>query len=260
MSAVYPAGVTRVQGETLSLSTSRASLGLFPSTHQLVLYNPSTDFRLHLNPHLLDAVFYDESADSGAEYLKTGTIDLPSAFRDRNATNGSGTLLDSSTTSDFLYLCFYDIIGGVHIVIGSANATSATVAATYRKNDDSWANLSPTDGTDSGGATLAQTGDITWTAPSDWKPASLGGPQGIFSATDAPATYGYWMRLAWGAGLDSDTEIDEVWSVNKDANRGYFRKGTEYSFSIDRRKVGAFEVILASGTDTLQVTHIRTSQ
>jgi len=34
----------------------------------------------------------------------------------------------------------------------------------------------------------------------------------------------------------------------------------EYALSLDRRKVGAFEAVLASGTDTLQVTLLRSAQ
>ena len=263
MSATYPVGTTRVQGEQLSLSTTLASLGMPPDFHQATLYN-SSDFRLHINPALRDVNFYDASASEGSRFVKGSLLQN---LTDRTSSTGTGTSLDSSTTSDFLYLMFSDVIGGIRVVVTSANGTSSTLAATYRKNDDTWANLSPTDGTASGGATLAQTGSVTWTAPSDWKSSSLSeiftNAGGAVSGSAPPGSdpssaRGFWMRLAWGTALDSDTEIQEIWALNKDANRAYFRGGTDYSFSFDRYRTGSIEVILGSSTSTLDISWVRT--
>ena len=259
MSATYPVGSTNFYGETLALSTTLASLGIPKGYQEAIIVAPSSDFRLAINPALIDAVFYDESASAGSEYKRTGSggVELVQDLTDRTHVGaaGTGTLLDSSTTSDFLYLCFAEPVGGIRVTIGAANGSTATVAATYRKNDDTWANLSPTDGTASGGATLAQTGSITWSAVTDWKAAQLVGPQGIVTTeSEHPTAKGFWMRLAWGGALDSDTEISDIWGLNDATTRGYFQSGTDYSLSFDRRVIGAIEVILASSTDTMQIT------
>ena len=270
MGSTYPAPITRIEGETLALTTSRASLSLPRSHHQLTIYAPAQDIRVHLNPALIDAVYYDASNSAGAQYEKASGagVSLHSDLTDRlELDKGTGTALDLAQTDDFLYLCFSDVIGGINVdMTSSVNAdTSSTLAATYRKNDDTWANLSPTDGTVTSGRTLAKDGEITWTAPSDWKAAQLIGndANAIVSntTTTEPSTaYGFWLRLAFGTALPADVEIDNIWALNKDTNRGYFQKETEYSFSIDRRSVGAIEVATTSSTDTLRLTYIRTIQ
>ena len=268
MSASYPAPITRIEGETLALSTTIASLGIPVNHHQMVVYNPTEDFRLHLNPALLDAVFFDNSNSSGSQYERaSGTgRSLKEDLTDRlELGNGTGTALDSALAADFLYLCFSDIIGGIYIdMSASVNGTDNTMAVTYRKNDDTWTDITPTDNTDTG-ASLAQDGTVTWTAPTDWKRAVLVGP-GSNAIVDNSATGevttadGFWLRLAWDNGLDADTEIDEIWSLNKDTNRGYFQAGTEYVFSVDRSVVGSFDAVTTANTDTLRITYFRTVQ
>lgn len=269
MAATYPAGLTRNEGETLSVSSTLASLGLFPQTHQLILYNPAVDFRLHFNPTIADIVFFDASASAGSRFKRDGSSGegkLTSDLTDRDTNTGSGTLLDSTTVAtDFLYIGLYRPVSGLRITVKSGNSASNSLKGEYRKNDNTWADLSVSDGTVSGGAALGTTGSVTWSAVTDWKSDGL---QSILqdltdpgATNDAPNRNLFWMRLSTTtAGLDADTEISEIWTLNQDTNRGYYRAGQEYIFSIDRRAVGAFEVALASGSDTMQVTHVRVVQ
>jgi hypothetical protein len=117
-----------------------------------------------------------------------------------------------------------------------------------------------TNGTSSSSKNFAVTGSITWSAVTNWKRGSLGGPNNPFdtSNADAPSTVGMWLRLSWNGAMDSDTEIDDLWALNNDTARGYFRAGQEYGVSFDRRVLGSIECILASGTDTLQINWVRT--
>lgn len=266
MSAVYPAGAIDVYGETLALTTAVASLGIPLGFQQAIVYAPGSDFRLSINPALIDAVFFDNSASTGSKYKFTGgdgthlLHDLTN--RTKIGAGGTGTLLDSSQADvDFLYLCFSEPIGGLYIDIQSANGTaSTTLKGEYRKNDNTWANLSVTDNTASGGVALAQDGTVTWTAVADWVSAQLIGPAGIVSndvTTEPSSQRGFWIRLSWDEALDSDTEIDEIWALNYGTTRGYFRAGVEYALSLDKRVVGSIEALLASGSDTLQVTWVK---
>ena len=258
--AVYPAGANRITGETLALSSTLASLGAPPHAYQVILYNPAVDFRLNLNPLVVAVVYYDASSAAGSRFeLASGSSSatngtLVDDLTDRDTATGTGTAMDAGTTSDFLYVCTKDIIGGLRAVIGAVNGNAATLTVKYRKSDDTWADISATDGTASGGATLAVTGSITWTVPTDWKRTTL---RAAVSEADSPAIEGYWLQLSWSAALDSDTEIDELWTLNKATDRGYFRAGQEYELSLDRRNVGAIEAVLAAGTDTLEITWIR---
>lgn len=356
--ATHPAGLSRIQGETLSLSSTRASLGLLRHQHQLMLHNPIEDWRLHFNPALLDVVFYDASASANSRFIKEGSTagaSLQHDLTDRDSGSGTGTVIDSMTTSDFLYLCFSDPIGGMRIVMKSVSSAGSnnTIAFSYFNGGadfdaGAWTGVTETDGTASGSKTLGQTGDLTFTAPTDWVPAVLAkilandntnpvsvatgvlvndgsfgsgdttlavdtvdattifkngdvfaldsellqitavvsstsltvvrGVQGTSAAShnndkelfrqraptssnDVPGRSGFWCRLAVEtASLDSDTEIEEIWAINKDTNRGFFQAGVEYHFSIDRTRVGSFEAVTTANTDTLEVTHVKVVQ
>ncbi len=249
---------TKVTGETLATSTTYATLGVVPTAEQFILYQPTEDFRLALVPALVDARFFNSAAAVGSQY-ESGLVNV---LTDRLTTTGTLTTLDSALADvDFLYLCFSDPVRGVQVTIGSANATaSTTLIAEYRKNDNTWAALSVTDGTDSGGVALAQTGPVTWTAVADWKRDMLIGPTAIIdnaTTTEKNTGKGFWLRLSWDEALDSDTEITQIWGINQTTDYGYFRSGVEYTFTSDRLQVGAIEVDLAANTDTMQVTWIR---
>ena len=253
--AVYPAGAAKTPGETLALSTTLASLGIPKYAYQALLYNPTADFRMLLNPVILGVQFYDASNAAGARFENDGSsTTLLEDLIDRDTATGTGTAMDAMATGDFLYIWTSDVVSGFRVVIGSANAELATVAFTYRKTDNTWAGLTETDGTASGGASLAQTGSITWTAPTDALKVSL---RSIVTDNDALAITGYIWRMAFDIALGADVEIDELWTLNKNTDRGYFRAGKEYEVSLDRRNVGAIEAVLASGTSTMELTWVQ---
>lgn len=260
MSATYPAGVVNIYGETLALSTTLASLGMVgQETKQAIIYNPNNDFRMHINPAMLAALFYDASATKGARYKNLSVV-----LQDRKAT-GSTTIMDSRAAGDRFYLCFSDIVGGVYVDIASVNGNASVLTVNYW-NGAAWTDITDTDNTASGGASFAQDGTITWTAPTDWVAASYGGRNnqaisrvlGTAYAEDEPVTHGFWLQFVWTLTFDSDTEVANIWALNKNTNRGYFRGGVEYAMSFDRRLTGAIEAVLASSTDTLEITWLRT--
>ncbi len=340
MSAIYPAGVTSIYGETLTLSATLASLGM-PGieTKQAIIYNPGSDFRLHVNPALMAAYVYDDSATGTSKWINKSVI-----LQDSESV-GTGTSLDSLPTKDRVFLCFSEVTGGIYAEVTSANAGGAqTITASYW-NGSAWSSLSATDGTYDSTQSLANSGSITWTAPTDAVFFTLGGPQNVYgrpyakidsgintnealdaidsnfiqeiaitmdadpstaivagdyiivesevmyvvsssatgnlvtvnrgalgstvvshtSGQDAyiyniggPSVSGFWVELKWSAAMDSDTEIGNIWALNKNTNRGYFHAGVEYPFSFDRRNVGSIEAILVSGNTVMEVNWIRT--
>jgi hypothetical protein len=264
MTATFPVPLIANDGETLATSSTIAIIGIPPSFQQVKLGLPTQDHRVHFNPALRDAVFYDDSAESGAKYKNTGKLSsLQVDLTDRSTNGASGTLLDAMTTSDILYLCFANVIGGFRVVMisGSVNTTNSVIDVEYYKNDDTWANLTETDGTISSSKTLAQTGNVTFTAPADWlaihlkdKLTTLVTPK---TEEDAPNTYGFWIRIKVGTALSANVEIDEIWAINKDTRRGYYEGGMNHVISVDRRSVGAIEMVAASSTDTAELTWLR---
>lgn len=87
----------------------------------------------------------------------------------------------------------------ITITITAANGSASVASMYYAKNDGTWAAVSGfTDGTDSGGATLAQTGTMSWTMPTDIQPKYLYGSSG------------WWYQIRVSAALDSEVEITYV--------------------------------------------------
>jgi hypothetical protein len=98
--------------------------------------------------------------------------------------------------------------------VDAANATASVITVKYWKNDATWADISDTDGTASGGASIAVDGEITWTVPTDWVMTSLEAAetteaknQGLFSAPM------FWTRWEFSGGLDSSTTVDSMTAI-----------------------------------------------
>jgi len=87
-----------------------------------------------------------------------------------------------------LYICTPIPANKITFTVTAANTTTATATLKYRKSDNTWASASATDGTASGGKTLAVTGSFTWTFPADEIPWMMYG------------TSGYWYQITFGAG------------------------------------------------------------
>jgi hypothetical protein len=84
------------------------------------------------------------------------------------------------------------------VTVSLANGTASVVALKYWNGE--WTAVSGfSDGTTSGGATLAQSGDMTWTQPTDAVPHYMYGKNG------------FWWQLYLSSGdLDSEVEITSV--------------------------------------------------
>ncbi len=174
---VFPSGLHNVYGEQLALTTTLASVGM-PGieTKQALVYVPSTNFRMAVTPALRAAYIYDNSLSGAAKW-----VDKTIPLQDR-ASVGSGTAIDDLTVSDRVMLGFSDVTGGIRIEVTSVNAVSTTMVGNYWNG--SWTSLSVTDGTDTG-ASLAQSGNVTWTAPTDALMAQLGVAQHVAGTTPA---------------------------------------------------------------------------
>lgn len=79
--------------------------------------------------------------------------------------------------------------------VSKANGTASVATLNYRKNDNTLASTSMTDNTADSGATLAQSGTMTWSAPSDEIPWHMYGKTG------------YWYQLTVSVALDAEVEV-----------------------------------------------------
>ena len=245
MPAVHPVGAVVVRGEQLALSTTVASLGIPPNCYQTRLYVPSTNFRLHVNPKILGACMYDASAAAGSRFIA-----FTQNLTDRDTGTGTGSSLNSMATGDYIYVGFADTNGGLYVTVGNDNANGGVMAVTYY-DGSAWSNITPTDNT----TIFSASGTITWTAPTTWPTLPL--DQILTTETNVPSTPAKWVRISTNTAADSTTSLTELWTLNKDTNRVYCYMGQEYNISFDLRQVGAIEAILASGTDTMDVSWVR---
>lgn len=123
--------------------------------------------------------------------------------------------IGTAAQGDFLYVGSHVPFAGVEIDVDAANGTASVITVKYRKSDNTWADISATDGTISAGKSMAVDGSVTWTVPTDWVTARL------FDTTDTLANFGigktelYWTRWEWSAALDSSTTLDSMIAINR---------------------------------------------
>jgi hypothetical protein len=124
-------------------------------------------------------------------------------YSDNISTNDSTVAvldsLDTVANGDCVFFRTPVPVKSITITVTAANGNASVASIYYAKNDKTWAAASGfSDGTASGGATLAQTGTMSWTMPTDIQPRYLYG------------TCGWWYQLRVSAALDAEVEISYV--------------------------------------------------
>lgn len=102
-----------------------------------------------------------------------------------------------TTSNDCILICAPIMPNRVTFTVSAANGNTSTACASYY-TDTGWKVLTVTDATSSDGKTLAATGAMTWTQPTDAIPKYMFG------------TNGFWVKLAFSAALDSEVEVSSV--------------------------------------------------
>lgn len=104
--------------------------------------------------------------------------------------------LSSLGANEFFFVMTPVPIKGLTVDVLAANANASVLTMQYWKG--SWSTVAITDGTASGGATIAVDGSITWTQPSDELPHYQFGQSG------------YWYKFKVSAALDATTTVSSV--------------------------------------------------
>lgn len=168
----------------------------------------------HLNPWLVILKTTDNMATAPTDYSDEG--------QDLSASAAGVVLssLDTLANGDFLLVGAAEPYRGVLVDVNGTHAGDAsTLTVNYRKNDDTWADTSATDGTSAASKTMAQDGNVTWTVPTDWKMEKL---NAIY--TSAPRypfcdISLYWTRWSVSAALDSSVTLDRFLALNRNTSR-----------------------------------------
>jgi hypothetical protein len=226
-----------------------------------VIVKASRDANLSFGPAFKSIFFYNASAAAGARY--EGLLNGQNTLINAHVVGGTGTSLDSMVgtggTEDFIYFGLEAQPRGITVDVGDVNGTAGTAVVKYSKSDGTFANITVTDGTDTG-ATMAQDGTLTWTVPSDWQEGRIE-DFGVTVATDIPRRKLFWLRYETDNGFDSNTEILNFLAMSEvipTATGFLLEAGVEYTFDLDA-SVGSFESISEDGSaGTLDITWIKT--
>lgn len=140
--------------------------------------------------------------------------------------------LDTAANLDFVYVGSHLPFSGVEIDVDAANGNASVLTVKYRKSDNTWADISATDGTTSGGATFAVDGNVTWTMPTDWITCRL------FDSGDTALNAGlgkeelFWTRWQVSAALDSSTTQNSWISINRSTTYDEIPPGMSWKESV----------------------------
>lgn len=236
----------RFSGPIRELRTlSTTDLGTALTTTAGQIYLPAGTKRIYLMPRNYTTAITAKVA--AAPYLKV-IKDVAGVITDysENAQDGDAgtdvTLSSLATAANggYLYLGFHRKIAGVRVDVDAANATASVLTAQYL-NGKTWTALTITDGTASGGATLAQDGTITWTSPTSWRESPLKGETL------------YWMRFKVSAALDASTTLNSLLAIPR--YYGELLSGQAFEFAGERNPRGYshIEALTVAGTANLVV-------
>ena len=180
-------------------------------------------------------------------------------------TTSAGVAALGTNVTDALCVCCHVNPSGIKFTIGTANTTTATMTPYYWNG--AWVELTKTDGTAVTGKTLAQTGSVTWTTPTDAIPTYMYGH------------CGYWIKIVFSAALSAGTtitgaEYSSIWQSIKNVWNGvlidaieaqvYINSATAYRVyggaSISISALTSSDAVYFATTDPIEAIYIDVGQ
>ena len=244
-------------GETLTCALSNSTITVFNFRlgFREILFEPlnatagAVGIRFNVNPKI--KAMFTVAGSTYTNLIESGKL------IDRG--NSSTVAINSFASTSALYIVTSDVIGGLWVDVTNTNSTSSDMTITYSNALTTITGaLSITDGTASGGATLAQDGRITWTAPTD-QVETTGDALGL-----TVTQRGYWYKIVVSATLDSTVSLAQVATMNKATTTTlgiFLKKAVEYNIELNDSQDGGFEIIGqdTQGTYTLNASFIKRS-
>ena len=243
-------------GGGTALTTTATYIAVPDGTHHIFLtprnFATAVVAKVAFNPYL----HVLKSTDAGVTFT-----DYSKYAQDGSAsTDVDLDSLDTLLNGDFILVGAELPFRGVYVDVDDThpNGTASTLSVFYWKDDtvDAWADASATDGTDSGGATIATDGLVYWTVPTDWIRAKLCDIYTSMPKNSITNTPYYWTRWSVSAALDSDTLVDGMLAANRDTSHyGELMEGQpfEQRFSKGVNGLGCVEALTNAGTGNLIV-------
>lgn len=257
-------GTQVAPGSDADVSANRLAVNVRQGTAEILVFAAAA-VRLGFTPRVLEAWWYDDSADIWYDLLGSARAILDSAR--------TGTAAFTLAAADYLYISLTDRVGGFFLEVdGTINNDNVASITFEYLSPGGFVSQAITDGTETGGnTTLAQNGLITLDAvPSDtdWINSQL---SKALPSIPAVTGRGYWCRLSASALLDS-VEIEQLQTLIADGMTGTTNDGimdsgaadmmfmvatTEYTIPIDQ-DIGSLEFIAqAAVATTLNISWIK---
>lgn len=159
-------------------------------------------------PNVADRILDRWRPDYVFGYTGSAYSDLTTAAWDDETGDVALATILATAATDRLYLgCAFEF-DGLHVKLPSTvNAAASTLTVKYWAGG-TWTALTLAahryvDGTASGSATFAQSGRVTWTAPTNWERRTLNGTGDLY----------YWVEVSVSAALTAGTAADQVLAI-----------------------------------------------
>ena len=164
--------------------------------------------------------------------------------------------LDTAANNNFIYVGSPLSFVGVKIDVGpDVQATASVLTVKYGVNGG-WIDLVDTDGTESGGATLAVDGDVTWAIPTAWKATTLLAiGDTTLSGEDFTREALFWTRFEVSAQIDS-TDLKQMRALTRSPDYAELLEGQPLQMmnptdTVER--IACIEALTDAGTCNLVV-------
>jgi hypothetical protein len=208
--------------------------------------------RYLLNPYL--TIFF--TTDAGVT-----TSDISDEMQDGDTTDVN---IDDFpiTGTGFFYLGSPIQFRGVKVDIGTGNNDDAAALTVKFWDGGVWVDLSTahnlSDGTDVGGDSFFQDGDVTWDVPTVWTKETIDRigdtlPSERVSFVPSRSTPMYWTRWEWSAALDSDTDVAGMQALNRVTTYAEYLEGQAVEIRLLDRRFASVEALTDAGTANLLV-------
>jgi hypothetical protein len=228
-----------------ALSTTRAFIAIPAGINSVIItprnFATAVVAQVALNPFIAVIKTNDAMATAPTDYSE-------------NAQDGAaGTLVTLSSLPTLanggaLYVGAADTFGGLMATVVAGDGGAGDLDVDYW-DGDSWADITPTDGT----ANMANTGLITWTVPTDWAKTSL-----VTALNRIWAPLGqnlYWVRLSTTVAYDASVTLSSLYAYNKYADAlPELASGQVFQTAINRPQNGGnIQALTDAGTANLIV-------
>ena len=191
--------------------------------------------------------------------------DISDEAQDGDSTSIIFDSFDVIANNEALYIGSHQRFGGVKVnmVDSKVNATNSVLTVKYRKDNDTWTDISDVDGTINSSSTFGKDGNVTWTTPSDWKMDTMINIADFatvfvdrtFPQNQAPL---FWTRWEVSVQLDSETEVEEFLPMHDTTGATYPEMTS--AIAARERKVkkgpfgdGSIELLTDAGTANVVV-------